>query len=286
MPLARVGRPVIALLCALALTLALAACGSTGGSDANQQITDALTTGLTTNDATVLCTKTFSTGFVQRIYGSPAACLKVETKNAKTNKPATAAKVTSIKVDGGTATAVVAVTGGDDDGATGQLSLVKQQQGWRVDDLTTALLRSQFDAGVRNDRTLAANLKACIAGKIRPLDDSAFRALATGAMGDQPAAMSQLQTITTDCFAQTSASTATGSSGGPSVLRKKFEQGISESLKQDGITAAAITCVEQKLRSAISDKQIIALVAAGSKTAPAAITQATAAAMAACNATK
>lgn len=277
----------IAVFCALCATLA--ACGSGGGgSDANQQITDTLTAGLKTNDPTVLCTKTFSTGFVQRIYGSPAKCIAVETKNAKTNQPATGAKVTAIKVDGGTATAVVAVTGGDDDGATGALSLVQQGKGWRVEDLSTALLRSQFEAGVRNERSLAANLKSCIAGKVRALDDAAFRSLATGAMGDQPASLSQVKAITTDCFAETSASTGSSgsASGAPSVLRKKFEEGVSQSLKQDGISAGAITCVERKLRSAISDKQILALIAAGGKDTPASITQATAGAMAACNATK
>jgi len=275
-----------ALLALLGATIALAACGGSSGSDSSKQITDTLTTGLKTNDPTVLCTKTFSTGFVQRVYGTQAKCITVETKNAKTNKPATAAKVTSIKVDGGTATAVVAVTGGDDSGASGQLARVSQQKGWRVDDLSTALLRSQLDAGARNDRSLPANLKTCITGKISALDDSSFRTLALGATGDQPAALAQLKSITTDCFVQTSAGTGTSGSGTASVLRKKFEQGISESLGKDGISTAAVTCVEQKLRSAISDKQIIALIGAGNKSVPPKIAQATAAAMAACNATK
>ena len=274
-----------ALLALLGATIALTACGGSSGSDSSKQITDTLTTGLKTNDPTVLCTKTFSTGFVQRVYGTQARCITIETKSAKTNKPATAVKVTSIKVDGGTATAIVTVTGGDDSGASGQLSLVSQQKGWRVDDLSTALLRSQLDAGAKNDRSLAANLKTCITGKISALDDASFRTLALGATGDQPAALAQLKSITTDCFVQTSAGTGTSGSGTASVLRKKFEQGISESLRKDGISKAAVTCVEQKLRSAISDKQIVALIGAGSKSVPPKIAQATAAAMAACNAT-
>ncbi len=269
---------------------ALGACGSSGGSgsDSSKQITDTLNTGLTTNSPNVLCTKTFSSGFISRVYGSQAKCIAVETKNAKTNKPATAVKVTNINVDGGTATAVVAVTGGDQDGANGQLSLVSQKDGWRVEDLSTALLRSQFDAGVKNDRSVAAALKTCIAGKVSGLDDAAFRSLSYGSMGDQPSASAQINTIVTDCFAQTSgAAKASGSaSGSPSVLRKKFEQGVSESLKQDGISAAAIDCVDRKLRSAISDKQIVALIGAGSKAVPPKVAQATAEAMAACNATK
>lgn len=277
------------VLVALAATLALAACGGSGsGSDSSKQITDTLTTGLTTSNPTVLCTKTFSTGFVKRVYGTQAKCVTVETKNAKTNKPATAVKVTGIAVDGGTATAVVAITGGDDGGASGPLSLVSQQKGWRVDDLSTALLRSQLDAGVKNDRSLPANLKTCIANKISAFDDPSFRSLAFGSIGDQPAALAQIKAIATDCFAQTSASTGTSgpSSGSASVLRKQFDQGISESLKKDGIPTAAITCVQQKLRRAISDKEIIALIGAGSKGAPPKLAQATAAAMAACNATK
>jgi len=285
---ATVRRSSLALLAAAGASVALAACGSSGGSDSSKQITDTLTTGLKTNDPTVLCTKTFSTGFVTRIYGSQAKCIAVETKNAKTNKPATAVKVTNIKVDGGTATAVVAVTGGDQDGANGQLSLVSQQKGWRVDDLSTALLRSQFDAGVKNDRSVPADLKACIASKVSGLDDASFRTLSYGSMGDQAAASAQIKSIVTDCLAQTSgAANATGSSSGSaSVLRKKFEQGVSESLKKDGISTAAINCVDQKLRSAISDKQIIALIGAGSKNVPPKLAEATAGAMAACNATK
>lgn len=281
-------RPSVALIVALGATVAFAACGGSSGSDSSKQITDTLTTGLKTNDPTVLCTKTFSTGFVQRVYGTQAKCIAVETKNAKTNKPATAVKVTSIKVDGATATAVVAVTGGNDDGASGQLSLVSQQKGWRVDDLSTALLRSQLDAGVKNDRSVPANLKTCIAGKISALGDASFRTLAYGSMGDQAAAAAQIKSIVTGCLAQTSAGAGSSgaSSGSTSVLRKKFEQGISESLSKDGISTAAITCVERKLRSAISDKQIVALIGAGGKSVPPKIAQATAAAMAACNATK
>ena len=281
-------RSSLILLCALGASIALAACGGGSGSDSSKQITDTLTTGLKTNSPTVLCTKTFSTGFIQRVYGTQAKCIAVETKNAKTNKPATAVKVTNIKVDGGTATAIVAVTGGDDGGSSGQLSLVSQQKGWRVDDLSTGLLRSQLDAGVKNDRSMAANLKTCIANKVSAFDDASFRTFAYGAMGDQAAALAQLKSIVTDCFAQTAAGTDTSgsSSGSASVLRKKFDQGISESLKKDGIPTAAITCVQQKLRSAISDKQIIALIGAGSKGVPPKITQATAAAMIACNATK
>ncbi len=236
---AAVRRTSVALLAALGASLALAACGGSSGSDSTGQITDTLTTGLKTNDPAVLCTKTFSTGFVQRIYGSQAKCIAVETKNAKTNKPATAVKVTNVKVDGGTATAVVAVTGGDNDGAGGQLSLVSQQKGWRVDDLSSALLRSQFDAGVRNDRQVAADLKACIAKKVSALDDASFRTLSYGSMGDQPAASAQIKSIVTDCLTQTSGTTsATGAgTGTASVLRKKFEQGISESLKKDNIAS-------------------------------------------------
>ena len=278
-------RPVLALVVALCASAALAACGSSGNND-NKQITSTLTTGLKTNDPQLLCTKTFSTSFVSRVYGSHAKCITVETKNAKTNKPATAVKVSNIAVNGGTATAVVALTGGDDSGTSGQLSLVSQKEGWRVDDLSTALLRSQFDAGVRNDTTIPADLKTCIATKVRALDDASFRNLAYGSIGDQPAAQAQVKKLVTACLAQSAGSTGGSSSGTASVLRKKFDEGVAASLRKDGIGAAAIACVQRRLRSAISDKQIVALIGAGTTKVPPKLAEATAAAMAACNATK
>ena len=37
------------------------------------------------------------------------------------------------------------------------------------------------------------------------------------------------------------------------MLRKQFEQGVTESLKKDGISSTAIACVKRELRSAITE---------------------------------
>jgi hypothetical protein len=195
-----------------------------------------------------------------------------------------------VKVDGGRGTAFVEIKGGDQDGARGELTVVEQDGGWRVDDLSVPLLRSQFEAGVKNDRELPTALKTCISEKVLGLEDTAFRTLAYGSMGEKPAANEQLATIVRDCAGQSSSSQDSGSTSGSnesaSVLRQQFEKGIEESLQKDGVSASAIDCVKGELRSAISDDQIISLIGKSSKDVPPEIASATAGALATCDATK
>ncbi len=278
-------RPVVAVLALAGVSAALAACGG-GGDDANKQITDTLSAGLTTTDPTVICEKTLSTGLIGRVYDTQAACITAEKKDAKDSKAASAVEVSAIKVSGDKATAFVEIKGGDQDGARGELTLVKQDGGWRVDDLSTALLRSQLKAGLASETDLDTALKTCVGDKALALDDAAFRALAYGSMGDKAAASAQLGTFVADCTTETAGSSGSSDSGSASVLRQQFEKGIEESLKRDGISTSAIDCVKRELQSAISDKQIVALIGKSSKEVPPEIASATAGALAACNATK
>lgn len=281
-------RRAIPSLIAVVLVLGLAACGGSSSDDSSEQITDVITTGLTTNAPDVTCKKTFSGSWVSQVYGSVTKCVAAETNDAKTNKPATGASVTSIKVDGDGATAFIEVQGGDADGARGAVTLAKESGGWRISDLSPAFLRSQLRAELTNDRSLPTALKNCVQDQVDDLDDTALHTLALGAIGDQPKAQADLQAIITKCAAQeSSASSGSGtSSATASVLRKQFEQGVTESLKKDGISQTAIACVKRELRSAITDEQIVSLIGKSSKQVPQSITKSTAAALAACDAVK
>lgn len=283
-------RAIPSLFAVLSLSLVLAACGGSSSDDASEQITDVVTSGVTTTAPDVTCKKTFATSWVNQVYGSVTKCLSAEARDAKTNKPATAASVTSVKVDGDTATAFLEVQGGDADGARGALTLTKEDGGWRISDLSPAFLRSQFRSELTNDRSLPTSLKSCVQDQVNALDDDALHTLALGAIGDQPKAQADLQAIITKCAAQQSAGSGSpspsASTGTVTVLRKQFEQGVTESLRKDGISSTAIACVKRKLRASISDEQILALVGKSSKQVPTSITQATAGALAACDALK
>jgi hypothetical protein len=281
-------RPALTLAALLA-ALVLAACGGSGdeGADAEQQITDVVTTGLTTTDPQVICRQTLTPAWVTDVYGSAAACVKVETGNQKDAKPATAVEVSGIKVDGKGATAFVEVKGGGQDGARGALTLAEQDDGWRIEDLSDELLRSQFEAGAKNDRELPAALKGCIVEQVTGLDDAAFRTLALGAIGERPAAQERLERIVATCAQQPAGgSTDDVDPETASVLRRQFEKGVSESLQEDGIPAAAISCVKRELRKAISDEQIVSLIGKSSKEVPPQIAAASAGALATCKAIK
>lgn len=283
-------RTIPSLFALLVAVLLLAACGGSSSDDASKQITDVVTKGVTTTAPDVTCKQTFAASWVNQVYGSVTKCLSAEAKDAKTNKPATAATVSSVKVDGDGATAFLEVQGGDADGARGALTLKKEGGDWRISDLSPAFLRSQFRSELTNDRSLPTSLKSCVQDQVNALDDAALHALALGAIGDQPKAQADLQAIITKCAAQQSAGSSSSSQGTPSgtvtVLRRQFEKGVAGSLRKDGISSTAIACVKRKLRAAISDEQIVALVGKSSKQVPQAITQATAGALAACGAVK
>jgi hypothetical protein len=283
-------RAIPSLLALLACALLVSACGGSSSSDdSSAQITDTVTTALTTEDPAVLCRKSLATSWVSEVYGTVTKCVTIERADAKTNTPATAAEVSGIKVDGDRATAFVEAKGGTNDGARGELSLAKEDGDWRISSLSTALLRSQFEAGAKNDRELPKDLKACVVDEVTGLTDADLRTLAVGSIGKQPKAQAALQAIVTKCLGQTSSSSSSSSgtsSETASVLRRQFEQGVSESLKKDGISQTAIACVKRELRSAISDEQIVSLIGKSSKQVPQSITKSTAAALAACGAVK
>lgn len=186
------------LVAALAAGLALAGCGG-GGQDDRAAIADAVRTSLTTTDPSVLCGETLSTGLRRQVYGSPARCAAVEARSAATRVTPTGVAVTRVRVDGDRGTAMVALRGNGQDSVRGAIGLVHEDGRWRLDDLSTAFLRSSFNAGIEGDGTLQGSLVVCVGTKIRGLDDATLRTLVYGAMGGRPEAHAQLQEFVADC---------------------------------------------------------------------------------------
>jgi hypothetical protein len=201
-----VGRLVLAPLLLAAL---LAGCGG-GPQAARPQIAAMLRTGLTTNDPVVLCERTLSAGLVARVYGGTERCLAVERGAAASRRQAGSVDVSRITVDGDRGSASVVVRGGDQDGARGPLTVVRQDGGWRLDDLSTAFLRSEFSAGATSNPDLDGTLARCLGRRIGALDDAPLRRLAFAAMGGRPQAQDQLQALVGACVEALSVPSAGG----------------------------------------------------------------------------
>ena len=278
----------LALLLALPALL-LAACGDdegggSGGSSADDEkaITKVLQDGLTTKDVNVACEGTLSEDFLTRVYGSADKCRTIESKDLKDEQPPESVDVSQIEVDGKAGTATVKLTGGDDDGATGPIDVVKQGEDWRVKDLSAEFLRSQLKASLAKDDEFDEATRKCLGDKLLGLDDAELRKVAYGTIGEQPAAQQQLVELVGECDAS-----AGGEGGGDSdvgFVRRKFEEGIASSLKAKGASEKAIECVKQELRKSISDEELDKLVGAGGKDVPPAIEKAATQAILECDA--
>jgi hypothetical protein len=169
-----------ALLCALVLTAALPAltsCGSESDGE-RHRIARLLSDGLTSQDPRVVCEGSLSPALLVRIYGSAAACRRTEGEPAERVSQAQSVDVHGVRVRGRDATAQVVIHGGNHDGARGALTLHRRQAGWRVSDLSVALLRSQFEAGIRRMQSIGASMKDCVVQKMRDLPAREFRQLA------------------------------------------------------------------------------------------------------------
>ena len=169
-----------AVLGALVVTMAMLSFAGCGESDPDR-IARLLTNGLTSTDPRIVCEGSLSPALLTRIYGGTARCHATESEPAERVSQAQSVEVRGVRVHGGRATATVVIHGGNHDGARGELSLRHKQGGWRVSELSAALLRSQFEASIRRMRSIDGSLKRCVTRHMRTLSDAAFRTLAYGA---------------------------------------------------------------------------------------------------------
>jgi hypothetical protein len=115
--------------------LAVVACGGSGNSD-ESQIEEAIETSATTTDPAD-CTKLSTRHFMEQTTQSEGSeAVKECEKQASEETGAESASVSNVEVDGSKATADVALTGGSFDGQTLGVTLVKEGNQWKLDELT------------------------------------------------------------------------------------------------------------------------------------------------------
>jgi hypothetical protein len=200
--MARVPRRIAAVLLAAAVAAGgLGACG--GGDDGEEDrraITAMLRTGLATNDPATLCARTLSAGLLRRVFvGGEEQCLAIQAQAASARRPPESVEVSQVEVDGDRGSARVRLRGGDEDGTRGPVTVVRERGGWRLHDLSTAFLRSEFTAAITSDPSVDRRLRECGARAIAQLDDPSLRRLAFGAMAATPEAQQQVQAIVARC---------------------------------------------------------------------------------------
>lgn len=133
-------RRLLVLLLALALPLTLAACGGDdddGGGDGDEaEITDVIETSVTSTDPAD-CTNLQTQAFLeQTTFEEGDALAECEAEAADTSDDPDSVEVTNVVVDGDSATGDVTFVGGPIDGSTASLALVKEDDQWKLDEIT------------------------------------------------------------------------------------------------------------------------------------------------------
>ncbi len=120
--------------CLVSAALFLAACG--GGESEKDKIVGAIETSATSNDPSA-CTEFATESFNEQITGQEGeAAVKECEKDAAEEESAESADVSNVEVDGSTATADVALTGGSFTGQTLAVSVVKEGDQWKLNEVT------------------------------------------------------------------------------------------------------------------------------------------------------
>lgn len=286
-------RTTVALAAILATaSIGLAACGGDDGdssSDATADITKSLKTILTSTDANAVCDLA-SANFMKTVFTDRATCIKASTPEPDDSPKPTDAKVSDVEVDGDKATVTLTEVGGDSDGASGTVQMIKEDGTWKVDSLGVDYLRSQLKTSLENpsgeaqkevEQFANAETRQCFLGKMDALSDDDFRQLAYDSIADKPEPNQQFTQAFTECLASapadsssssddssSSSSSSSGDDTSITFLRQKFEEGIEEAAKKDGASQETIDCVKTQLRDSISDDQITELVTTGGKATP------------------
>ena len=121
----------------VAAAFGASACGGDGDSD-EDQIKDVINEAVTTTD-TSACTDLVTENFVETTYGEaddPQAACEQDVEDS-TNDP-DSLDFESIEVDGDSATTDVTFNGGENDGRTATIGLVKEGDDWKVDSFEAA----------------------------------------------------------------------------------------------------------------------------------------------------
>jgi hypothetical protein len=242
-----------AILALLLTSLVVAACGDGGGggdSDEEKAVRDVVVAALTTEDVRDDCGERLSDRLIKITYETRARCIEVDSDDD--DEPAKSVDFASVEVDGDTATADITIRGGDGDGTKGALSLVKAKGKWQIDDLSVELLRSQVEAGLRNNEkegTLPRGGLDCMQRGLLDKPDAELRRVAYQLIGETEEGKRRTYEILSACKGE----------GGASLLRLLFEKGIGQALVRRNASQREADCVNGALREQVTEQQLIDL---------------------------
>lgn len=170
-------------LLVLALALGLAACGGSSESDEDKVI-DVIETSATSADPSN-CTELQTAAFnEQNTQESGDAATKACEEEAKEDEgTADSVEVSEVEIDGDTATATVAVTGGDLDGQTLEVEAVKDGDEWKLNALTgfvdfdSSQIVATLAEGLEEEESVEPKIASCIVETLENSDDSEIEEL-------------------------------------------------------------------------------------------------------------
>lgn len=175
--------PILVLFAALAL----AACGGSDESD-EDKIIDVIETSVTTDDPSS-CTEFVTQNFLDQVEDAEgeAALKECEEDAEDTSDNPDSVEVTEVEVDGSSATANAAFTGGGFDGQTLTIALVDEDGDWKLDEITgfaefdqAALVQSFEDQLAEEEGAIDPEIGSCIIESLEELEQEEFEELLLG----------------------------------------------------------------------------------------------------------
>jgi hypothetical protein len=187
-------RSLIVIWVSILVALGLAACGGggastgSGGTD-SAEATDAsppaaheaeaaAVRAVEDGDAASFCRGEASAGYIRRIYGGDVGRC-VSSKGSVPERPGKAsARAAVLDPDEEHATVTVALSGGTLDGTAGKIEMVREGDGWKLDDYDDAFIRSAFLASIHTADEGALStpeIKACFSHQVKGLPAATIR---------------------------------------------------------------------------------------------------------------
>ena len=184
------------LLAALALPVGLAACGDDddGGGGDEEAVTEAIQTASTSTDPAD-CTNLLTANFLEQVGQTVEEC---EADAADDSDDPDSVEVSEVIVDGDTATADAAFSGGDIDGSTIAMTLVNEDDQWKIDSFDEVVefnadsVRAGILEQIAADPDLTPEQVACVQGAIEGAADDELEPIL---LGDSSA----LEDLVSDC---------------------------------------------------------------------------------------
>ena len=186
---------------ALACALVLAGCG--GGGDDDVDEINALIEDTATVDDPAHCSELMTTAFLEQQGQSSDPLAECEAEEAAGGDAADSVEIANVEVDGDSATAEVAITGGASDGQTVELELVREDDRWKLDRIARFVVfdREAYFASIEaapgSNPDLPPELAQCSVEALDSLGDAELQELVLSGDEDRSATL-----ISTHCPAE------------------------------------------------------------------------------------